>query len=65
VYEGIETMTKKIERWAVRKEGDGKLLIGGDFNARVGGEGGGFDGEEGESRERKAKDRIINGERKN
>jgi len=38
------------------------VVIGGDFNARVGGEGGGYEGEEGESRERKTKDRVVNAE---
>jgi len=62
VNEGIEKMRRKIERWTDKGVESRKLIIGGDFNARVGREGGGFEGEDGESRERKAKDETINAE---
>jgi len=62
ISEGIENMTRKIERWTDKGEKNRKLMIGGDFNARVGEEGGGFEGEDGENRGRKAKDGVTNTE---
>jgi len=50
VSEGVEKMMRKIERWTDKGEKKGRLIIGGDFNAKVGGEGGGFEGGDGESR---------------
>lgn len=47
---GIEKMTKKIERWTDKKEGERMLVIGEDFNVRVRRKGGGFEEEEEESR---------------
>jgi len=58
---GIENVIRKVESWIDKKAGDIKLLIGGDFNARIGSEEEGYE-EEGERRERRAKDGIINGE---
>jgi len=37
VSDGIEKMTEKLERWTEKGEGDSIVVIGGDFNARVGG----------------------------
>jgi len=64
VDEGIEVMSKKVERWIDRTRGNRKTLLVRDFNARVGREGGGFEEEDGEKRERKAKDETVNGEGK-
>jgi len=62
VDEGIEELKKKLESWLDRTGEGWKILLGGDFNARVGKEGGGVEGEGGERQERKAKDEVINGE---
>jgi len=62
VKEGIEGMMRKIEKWMDKGEEGRRLIIGGDFNARVGDKGGGFEGEGGEIRERKVKDGVINAE---
>jgi len=57
----IENVIRKVESWIDKKAGDTKLLIGGNFNTRIGSEGGGYE-EEGERKERRAKDGIINEE---
>jgi len=59
VDEGIKVMVKKVENWMGRAGESHKTLLGGDFNARIGRVGGGYEGESGE---RKAKDERINGE---
>jgi len=61
VNEGVERMMRKLEKWTDKGEEERKLIIGGDFNARVG-EKGGFEGEEGGIRERKVKDGVLNAE---
>jgi len=42
VGKGIENMKKILEKWIDDREGNIKILVGGDFNARVGREGGGY-----------------------
>jgi len=68
--ENIRETLKKLERWTEEKEKGVISMIGGDFNARTGGEGGGvtLEGETDKEREnegkriRKSKDRKINKE---
>jgi len=36
VNEGIERMMRKMEKWTDKGEDERRLIIGGDFNARVG-----------------------------
>ncbi|XP_029163724.1 golgin subfamily A member 6-like protein 22, partial [Nylanderia fulva] len=66
--QGIEKACKEMEQWTEEKENEVYTIIGGDFNARTGEEGGRVRGEEnveeeglGESK-RKSKDRVINAE---
>lgn len=44
VREEIENMLKGMEQWMEEKAEGVKTLVGGDFNARIGREGGGLDG---------------------
>lgn len=58
-----------LERWVGTREGDVRILIGGDFNAKTANEGGGVEREEnernrGKGRERKSKGTNINREGK-
>lgn len=46
------------------KEKDRRILVEGDFNARIGKEEEGVEGEERMSRERRSKDGVVNGEGK-
>jgi len=64
VDEGIESMAKKVESWIDRTRENYKTIIGGSFNAKIGRERGGVEGENGEKRERRAKDETLNGEDK-
>ncbi|XP_067217103.1 LINE-1 retrotransposable element ORF2 protein [Linepithema humile] len=68
----MEEMLQSMEQWVGEKEVEVSTIIGGDFNARTGEEGGGIEigkeGEEGggkgEGRRRKSKDRKMNREGK-
>lgn len=68
VYVGrrrIEETLKAMERWMEGEGGKEKTIIGGDFNARTGKEGGGIEkeiGEKWEGRGRRSKDGVINRE---
>lgn len=62
VGSGIEIMARNVERWMEGRETGRSIIIGGDFNARVGRVGGGIEVEGGLGRERKAKDGKKNGE---
>lgn len=64
VSKGIETMKRNVEKWMEEKKKDERILVGGNFNARVGEEGEGVEKEEGMSRERRSKDGVVNGEDK-
>ncbi|XP_067206638.1 uncharacterized protein [Linepithema humile] len=63
---GVERTLQGIEEWIGEREGGVREIIGGDFNARTGREGGGVRGEEEEEEEemekRRSKDIKINGE---
>jgi len=56
VDRGIKEMKRKVEGWLDKSKEGRRLLVGGDFNARIEREGGGYEGENGEKRERRAKD---------
>lgn len=60
---GIKSLKKALENKIGELE-EGILCIGGDFNARLGTEGGRWEGDEIENRVRASKDKIINGERR-
>jgi len=54
-----------MREWVEEKEEGIRTIIGGDFNARIGEEGGRMEGEDWEEGEyRKSMDKKINGERK-
>ena len=57
----IEETLEELKR-EIKEEKEGHLMIGGDFNARTGNEGGPIYGMEKERETRKSKDRIINRE---
>lgn len=61
VSKRIEMMKRNVERWMKGKEKDRRILVGGDFNAKVG-KGEGVEGEERINRERRSKDGVVNGE---
>lgn len=61
VYNGIRMKDlKKIIESKIEELEEGILCIGGDFNVRLGTEGGRWEGEEDENRVRNSKDKIIN-----
>jgi len=58
-------LEKKLERmreWTEKQSGEERMVIGGDFNARTGEDGGWLCGEEEEDGKRKSKDKKINEE---
>lgn len=59
----IEETLEELKR-EIKEEEEGHLLIGGDFNARTGNEGGPIYGMEKEKETRKSKDKIVNREGK-
>lgn len=66
---GIKRVLEGLERWVGTREGDVRILIGSDFNARTANEGARVKREEderdrGKGRERKSKDTKINREGK-
>jgi len=65
VNKDMERKLEELREWMEGKERGVRTLIGGDFNARSGDEGGKVEEEEWEgSRYRRFKDRKINGERR-
>jgi len=56
VDRGIEERKRKVEGWLDKSRKGRRLLMGGDFNARIGREGGGYESENGVKRKRRAKD---------
>lgn len=69
VNRNIEDVLRKLEKWMERKEEEFRVIIGGDFNARTGREGGRLGELEDEHRSearksRNSKDRKMNKERK-
>ena len=63
IYNGKETKKtrKEIEKY-IKEEKEETLIIGGDWNARIGRRGSGY--HEGEYKERKSKDKTLNNEGK-
>jgi len=65
VNKDMERKLEGLKEWLEEKERGVRTLIGGDFNARSGDEGGKIEEEEGEGNKyRRSKDRKINGEGK-
>jgi len=63
VNKDIESKLEEVKEWMEGKEKGVRNIIGGDFNARTGEEGGKVEGEDWEeSRYRKSKDKKVNGE---
>ncbi|XP_029171329.1 cilia- and flagella-associated protein 251-like [Nylanderia fulva] len=68
VGEGIEKACREMEKWTEEKEEEVYTIIGGDFNARTGQEGGRIRDKENaeeerkEEKKRKSKDKLINAE---
>jgi len=67
VGEGLEKTLKGLEKWMEEKEEGVLTIVGGDFNARTGNEGGGVEvieesGRVKEEKSRRSKDEKINGE---
>lgn len=61
---GMEVTKSSMEKW-VGERGEELILIGGDFNARIGEEGRGCEGEEGRQEQENRKIRQLTGKEEN